>query len=75
MTPTAIALNDLVQTMEAIDRLYDKPELNDLQDRVLSTLEDRRSSLETQLQQLVGEQLGVDYGVLWHAVTPSGVLK
>jgi len=42
------------------------------EDGRLSVLEDRRTSLEKTLQQEVKDKLGVDYAVLWHAVTPSG---
>jgi hypothetical protein len=73
ISPAAAVLNDLVATMQAIKNLYDKPgELTDTQDRQLSMLDNRRFALEDQLQQMVKDTLGVDYAVLWHAVTPSG---
>jgi regulator of sigma D len=73
VSPAATVLNDLVATMQAIKNLYDKPgELTDTQDRQLSMLDNRRFALEDQLQQMVKDTLGVDYAVLWHAVTPSG---
>lgn len=73
VTPAAAALNDLVATMQAIATMYGKPdELTNTQDRQLSALENRRTALEHQLEAMVKDQLGVDYAVLWHAVTPSG---
>ncbi len=74
-TPASIALADLVQTMAAIDRAYDKRQLTDAEDIQLSKLDDRRNSLERQLVQMVSDQLGIDYGVLWHAVTPTKANK
>jgi hypothetical protein len=72
LTPAAVALNDLIATMEAIQRLYDKAPLSEAEDSRLCTLEDRRSGLERQLQREVSEKLGIDYALLWHAVTPTG---
>lgn len=73
VTPERALLNDLVATMEAIARLYGQPgDLTEEEDRLTSKLEDRRSALETALQQAVAEKLGIDYAVLWHAITPSG---
>lgn len=75
VTTASAALHDLVQTMRAIDRLYDfgrVRELTDAEDQRLAALDDRRNALERQLQQEVKDKLGVDYTVLWHAVTPSG---
>lgn len=75
VTAASAALHDLVQTMQAIDRLYDfgrVRQLTDAEDRRLSTLDERRDALERQLQAEVADKLGVDYAVLWHAVTPSG---
>lgn len=75
-TPASIALNDLVATMAAIDRLYDvrtkqHRELTDDEDRRLSALDNRRAALEDQLEKIVRAELGVDYFTLWHAVTPT----
>lgn len=73
VTPERALLNDLIATMEAIARLYDKPgDLTDEEDALTSKLEDRRSALEDALQRAVSEKLGLDYAVLWHAITPSG---
>lgn len=74
VTTASAALHDLVQTMQAIDRLYDSArhrELTATEDRKLSALENRRAGLERQLQAEVMDKLGVDYFVLWHAVTPT----
>lgn len=75
VTAASAALHDLVQTMQAIDRLYDTGRARELtasEDRKLAALNNRRDALERQLQDEVADKLGVDYGVLWHAVTPSG---
>lgn len=75
VTAASAALHDLIQTLQAIDRLYDTArhrELSDAEDRKLSALDNRRDGLEAQLQREVTEKLGIDYVVLWHAVTPSG---
>lgn len=75
VTAASAALHDLVQTMQAIDRLYDfghLRQLTDTEDQRLSMLSERRDALERQLQREVADKLGVDYAVLWHAVTPSG---
>lgn len=73
VTPERALLNDLVATMEAIQRLYSKcSELTDEEDALLSKLDARRFALEDALQRAVTEKLGLDYAVLWHAITPSG---
>lgn len=72
VTPERALLNDLIATMEAIARLYDKGDLTDEEDALTSKLEDRRTALENALQRAVSEKLGLDYAVLWHAITPSG---
>ena len=76
VTTASAALNELVQTMEVLAGLYDllhrqQRDPTPQEDTRLSQLERRREALERQLQQIVTEQLGVDYGVLWHAVTPK----
>jgi hypothetical protein len=74
VTPARAALHDLIATMAAVDRLYETVrgrDPTDTEDRQLSALEDRRGALERQLQQMVHDQLGIDYAQLWHAVTPS----
>jgi hypothetical protein len=78
VTAASAALTELVQTMTALDRLYDDVrgrDPTDAEDKRLSHLERRREGLERQLQAEVKDKLGVDYGVLWHAVTPSGPLR
>jgi uncharacterized protein Yka (UPF0111/DUF47 family) len=75
VTTASAALNELVQTMRLVDQLYDKVrgrDPTDEEDRLISQLERRQDALERQLQAEVMERLGVDYAVLWHAVTPSG---
>jgi hypothetical protein len=75
VTTASAALAELVQTMTALAELYERVrgrEPTDAEDRLLSQLELRRDGLERQLEQEVRDKLGVDYGVLWHAVTPSG---
>lgn len=75
VTTASAALHDLILTMQAIDRLYDfgrQRELTDAEDQRLSQLDERRDGLERQLQREVADKLGVDYAVLWHAITPSG---
>ena len=72
VTTASAALEELVRTMEAIDRLNDKRgDLTEAEDRRYARLEARRTALEQQLQREVKDKLGVDYGVLWNAVTPS----
>lgn len=72
VTNARAALHDLVETMAAIDRLYQKSgTLTEAEDRRLCQLEDRRLGLERQLIREVKEGLGIDYGVLWNAVTPT----
>jgi len=75
VTTASAALTELVQTMHALDRLYDTVRGRDptaAEDMRLSVLERRRDGLERQLEAEVKDKLGVDYAVLWHAVTPSG---
>ena len=75
VTAASAALHDLVQTMRAIDRLQQVGrvrELTEAEDTRLTQLDNRRDGLERQLQAEVADKLGVDYVVLWHAVTPSG---
>ena len=74
VTTASAALHDLVETMKAIDRLYDRSRIRRLslqEDERLSQLERRRDGLEDQLKREVREKLGIDYVVLWHAITPS----
>jgi hypothetical protein len=75
VTPARAALHDLIATMQAIENAYEKSRvrsLSEVEDAQLAKLEDRRSALERQLQAMVQEQMGIDYAVLWHAVTPTG---
>jgi hypothetical protein len=72
MTPAQVALNDLISTMAKIAELQDKPgDLTAREDKLVSMLEDRRSSLEGTLINEVQRVLGIDYGALWFAVTPT----
>ena len=72
VTTASAALQELVGTLKAIDRLYDKRgDLSDAEDQQLSALEKRKDGLEEQLKREVKDKLGVDYFVLWHAITPS----
>ena len=77
VTPASIALSDLVATMTQIDRLYSKPgvEVSDKDSKLIDQLEARRDALERQLQDEVRTKLGVDYAVLWLAVTPDTTPK
>lgn len=73
VTTASAALNELVQTMGALVRLYDDVRGRDptnAEDSRLSQLEERRSALEAQLRREVTDKLGVDYAVLWNAVQP-----
>lgn len=81
VTPSRAALHDLIVTMQAIVDLQERGrklfaetgrDLPDADDQRLSKLEERREALEAQLVREVQEKLGIDYAVLWHAVTPSG---
>jgi hypothetical protein len=78
MTPARAALHDLIATMQAIANAYSAAgrrqwtgELTADEMAKLDKLEARQHALEQQLQQMVQEQLGVDYATLWHAVTPT----
>ena len=77
VTPASAALFDLVETLKKLDRLIDirptqQRDLTPAEDRQYGQLEERREALERQLHTEVRDKLGIDYGVLWHAVTPSG---
>jgi benzoyl-CoA reductase/2-hydroxyglutaryl-CoA dehydratase subunit BcrC/BadD/HgdB len=75
VTPASIALTDLVATMTQLDKLMDQRPFTDRVDRLISELEARRTSLEQQLMDEVRTKLGVDYGILWMAVTPTTTSK
>lgn len=75
VTPARAALHDLIATMQQLANLQARTkgrDLNEAEDRLYAQLEKRIGGLERQLQREVQERLGVDYAVLWHAVTPSG---
>lgn len=73
VTPARAALHDLIATMQAIATLQSSPRpFSEAVHAQFDKLEARQAALEKQLQDMVQEQLGVDYATLWHAVTPTG---
>jgi DNA-binding GntR family transcriptional regulator len=71
VTAVSADLALLRQTLEALERLYDRckgRDPSDAEDKMLTQLEATREALEHQIKRAVQEQLGVDYAQLWALV-------